>query len=237
MSQLFTPRTPIQPTDRTQPAPKPATKVTINESLWRRMKPRVVNAYRWLTRRIARGVILLRRYIRGLTRTQRMQHVAILLGAILLLFVLNQIFSRHPAATQTTTTGSNAPLPKENPPFATILPKGKSATSLGGWTRVSPSDRNAVYAYVDRIDTTSIIVSQQPIPESFASDPSGSIQKLAEGYSADHTLVVGDITVYLGKSAKGPQSLIFTTRGLLVLIKSSATIAEDRWVSYIKSLQ
>jgi hypothetical protein len=174
----------------------------------------------------------------GLTRIQRIWHAVIILGCIVLLVVLAQVLDRKPHSTQSPQSGnSSTELPKETPSFSTILPSGKSASDYGGWTRVSPSDRNAVYAYTDSLAGTSIIISEQPLPDSFSSDPSGSIQKLAESYSADRTFEAGSTTVYIGKSAKGPQSLIFTKHGLLILIKSSSTISDDQWKSYITLLQ
>jgi len=164
--------------------------------------------------------------------------MAIVLGVFLLIVLFNLIFSRHPATTtQGSETANGAQLPKETPSFSTILPSGASASKYGGWTRVSPSDRNAVYAYTDTLAEVAIIVSEQPIPDSFKSDQTGSIQKLAESYSADRTFDTDGTTVYIGKSSKGPQSLIFTEHGLLVLIKSSSTVSDDQWKTYIKSLR
>jgi len=239
MTQTFTPRA----TERTEPTVEKPTpkkeKVTVTTSVWQTWKPRLLKAAQWTLRQVKRLWKLVIRYINGLSRTQRLQHAGILLGSIVVLFVFSQIFSRHSIApSQTTQTASGtAELPKESPTFTTILPSGKSASDYGGWTRISPSDRNAVYAYTDKLNDVSIIISEQPVPDSFKSDPSGSVQKLAEGYSANRTFDVDGTTVYIGKSAKGPQSLIFTKRDLLVLIKSSETITDDRWKTYIKSLR
>ena len=52
------------------------------------------------------------------------------------------------------------PLEKGTPSYDTLLPENKSIDQLGGWTRISPPDRNPVYAYTDQIGSTKIIVSQ-----------------------------------------------------------------------------
>lgn len=234
MSDLFTPRTPATPA----PSPEPtATKRSSQpQSRWHVWWRRLVHFVTWLGRLLKKAIALLGRYARSLSRMQRLQHAGIILGIILLLFVLNQIFSRH-TSTSHTTSSSSTQLTKENPSFTTILPKGTSASDYGGWTRVSPPDRNAVYAYAGKIGDVSIIVSEQPIPDSFKSDPTGSVQTLADSYSADRTFDAGGTTVYIGKSAKGPQSLILIKHDLLILIKSTSTVTDEDWVTYIKSLQ
>lgn len=238
MSELFTPRTP----PRSSPSPKSketrASGARSPDQRWRLWRSRLVRLGTWTRHQLKRLAASFARYLRNLSRTQRYQHAAIVLGLIVLVFVINQIFSHHTPTSHVTTTasGSAADLPKGNPDFTTILPKGKSADDLGGWTRVSPSDRNAVYAYTDTLAGVSIVVSEQPLPDSFKSDIEGSVEKLSDDFSADRTFEVNGITVHIGKSAKGPQSLIFTTRGLLILIKSNATISDDQWKTYITSL-
>jgi len=125
----------------------------------------------------------------------------------------------------------------ENPPYATVLPDGKSIDTLGGWQRVSPPDKEPVYAYVDAINGVRINVSQQPLPEGFKKDVSGSIAKLAESFLANEKIRVAGITAYVGTSAKGPQSVIFVKNELLVLMKSTQQIPNDYWGVYINSLR
>lgn len=237
MSELFTPRTPSRSSSSLKSKKAPSSPSSSGSGGWRLWRARAVRIVRWISRQLKRIAASLTRYFRGLSRTQRYQHAAILLGLIALIFVVNQIFSR-PSVSQTTTTtsGGTATLPKGDPEFTTLLPKGKSVDDLGGWTRISPSDRNAVYAYTDTLADVSIVVSEQPLPDNFKSDIEGSVEKLSDDFSADRTFEVNGITVHIGKSAKGPQSLIFTTRGLLILIKSNSTISDDQWKTYITSL-
>lgn len=134
---------------------------------------------------------------------------------------------------QTITTGT---LRKGTPDYATLLPGGTSIETLGGWTRVSPANRDPVYAYVDKIGDIPINVSQQPLPEDFKSQPDDQVRDLAFGYGASETLRIDSTTVYIGTSAKGPQSVIFTKNDLLVLIKASAAIPAAEWKLYVQSL-
>jgi hypothetical protein len=143
---------------------------------------------------------------------------------------------------QPTTTGAQMATPatklqQGTPDYPTVLPASKSIQDLGGWTRVSPPDRNPVFAYADKIGNTPINVSQQPLPDDFEADADQQIQQLASGYKANEKITAGSISVHIGTSAKGPQSVIFNKDNLLVLIKSSAQIDNDRWAAYINSLK
>lgn len=124
----------------------------------------------------------------------------------------------------------------QKPEYQTILPTSKSIDELGGWHRVSPPDRDAVFAYKDKINDTSINVSQQPLPDDFKKNSEESIANLAKNYAATHKIDAGSTTVYLGTSAQGPQSAILTKNNLLILIKSSQKISDDAWKKYIQSL-
>lgn len=125
----------------------------------------------------------------------------------------------------------------EKPSFTTLLPKGKTIDQLGGWQRISPSNTAPVYAFTDSINGQAITVSQQELPSSFKADVTGKTAELAKQYSATEEIKADAITAYLGSSAKGPQSLIFTKNNVLVLIKSEKKITNDAWKSYINSLE
>lgn len=124
-----------------------------------------------------------------------------------------------------------------SPDYATILPDGKTIESLGGWTRVSPPESNPVFAYIDKINGKQINVSQQPLPAEFKEDTTAQIQQLAAGYKATEKVTVGTITVFIGTSVKGPQSVIFVKNNLLILIKSVVVVSDNDWAGYVNSLR
>lgn len=165
-----------------------------------------------------------------------------LLGLGLYWMLSNPIYH---ATDDGTSTAKNDPqlksktgnLTKGTPEYKTYLPSGKSIESYGGWTRVSPPDRNPVYAYSDTISGTPINVSQQPLPKDFKPDVAEQVAELAKGYHADHFITVKDTKVYIGTSAKGPQSVIFVKGDTLILIKSSAKLSDDQWTSFVDSLR
>ncbi len=123
------------------------------------------------------------------------------------------------------------------PDYDTVLPAGKKIEDFGGWVRVSPPDKNPVYAYADEIDDVLINVSEQPVPETFKQDVGTAMDDLAAQYSANDKIKVGSITAYVGTSLKGPQSVLFVKGDLLILMKSASKIADNHWETYIRSLQ
>ncbi len=130
---------------------------------------------------------------------------------------------------------THPPQPKNEPAYATIVPAGKTISSLGGWQRVSPPTSDPVYAYADTLSSVGITVSEQPLPASFSNDGT-KLAQLAKSYGAINTVDAGGITIFIGDSAKGPQSVIFSKNSLLVLIKSDGPIPNSAWSSYVSSL-
>ena len=172
-------------------------------------------------------------------RWRRRVVVTLLLLLIVIWWQWPQIWSLfnklgHPASTTEQKSGT---LPKETPSYRTILPGGVSIETLGGWARVSPPGRESVFAYADKIGKVSITVSEQPTPSSFKTDPAKSVEDLAKSYSATRFVTAGNTKVYIGSSAGGPQSVIFLKSDLLVLIKSSAEIADNVWISYVEMMR
>ncbi len=185
--------------------------------------------------RIAKLGILLRRIPRRIYAFLAIIVIIAVLAATVL-FILDR--QRKTDFTTSTAGGTTiTQLDKGQPDYATILPEGKSITELGGWTRVSPPERNPVFAYVDVIEGTPATISEQPLPDAFKEDLENQILYLAQGYHADVKIDANGTTVYIGTSAKGPQSVIFTKNNLLVLIKASAKVSDDAWATYISSLK
>lgn len=128
-------------------------------------------------------------------------------------------------------------LERGTPSFPTVLPKGKTAEQLGGWTRVSPPQGEAVYAYTDTIDRIPISVSQQPLPAELRQNTAAKVEEMAYSFSATEKMTVGRTTLYIGSSSNGPQSVILVKDDLLVLMKSTAPISSKKWGDYAASLR
>lgn len=122
------------------------------------------------------------------------------------------------------------------PEYQTVLPGTKSVSELGGWRRISPPQKDPVFAYTDTIGDISINISQQPLPASFRSDVNGQVAEMAKKFNATTKIDAGGTKVYVGTSVKGPQSAILTKNGLLILIKSQSKIDDAAWAEYVKSL-
>lgn len=125
----------------------------------------------------------------------------------------------------------------DNPGYSTVLPAGKSISDLGGWRRVSPVSSSPVYAYNDSIDDIAISISEQPLPDSFKDDIDSHVAELAKSDNATNVVKTSNTTLYIGLSAKGPQSVYFSKNNLLILIKSEKQIKNAAWSSYAASLQ
>jgi hypothetical protein len=123
------------------------------------------------------------------------------------------------------------------PYYDTLLPAGKTIEQLGGWTRSSPTDRNAGFVYVDYIRVNRLTINQQVLPEDFKVDTKVQMEAIAKSLSASEILTVEGLTVYIATSSKGPQTVIFNKNGLLVFLRSNVKLSNDDWIGYINSLQ
>lgn len=174
-------------------------------------------------------------------RRLRTQLVAVLImSAALFLWLRPYIFQgRTNQTTQTaeTTTapsiGASGTLEKGTPTYDTLTPDGEDKE----WTRVSPPEHNPVYAFPDTIQGVSIIVSEQPLPDDFKSATGSKLEEFATNYNANRFITVDDTIVYIGTSSKGPQSLILSKDSLLILIKSTTSLNDEQWSTYIHSLR
>lgn len=170
--------------------------------------------------------------------TRLPQKTKLILGAICIGIILiggYWIATHNPDNASKTMASSQAPgLVPGTPSFSVLVPVGKTTQSLGGYIR---GDKRPLFVYIDKISDIQINVSQQPLPSDFASDVSQQVEQLAKSYKASGKITVGDTTVYIGSTVKGPQTVIFTKNNLLVLIVSSDKIENDQWAKYINSLQ
>ncbi len=162
---------------------------------------------------------------RLLTRPTRR---TVLIGGIILLVISLLLFTVF-----FTTRSTNS---SKSPDYQAVLPKDKSIDELGGWQRISPPKSDPVFAYTDIVDTIPVTVSQQPLPGSLEGDTNSQVAELAKKFNATTKIDAGGTTVYVGTSAKGPQSAILTKNKLLILIKSQQNISNASWATYAQSL-
>jgi hypothetical protein len=126
----------------------------------------------------------------------------------------------------------------EAPEFDTLLPVGKTIEELGGWGRVSPPDRDPVFAYSDTLADSHIVVSQQPMPNDYANDPKAGAAKIAKQFNAGKQLTTTEGgVVYIASANSGAQSVITTKKNLLIMIRSTAAIGDEIWRSYVYGLE
>lgn len=131
---------------------------------------------------------------------------------------------------------ANTDVNSTQPNFNPVLPQGKTIANLGGWQKLTTPNNDVFYVYVDTINGVTVNVSQQLLPGKFKGDVSNKMLEMARAYNANVKLDAGETKVYVGTSAKGPQSVLFTKNDVLVLIKSWSTIPDADWVAYVNSL-
>lgn len=125
----------------------------------------------------------------------------------------------------------------ETPSFTAILPNGKPIEELGGWKRVSPPKSDPVFAYADKIGNVTIQVSQQKVPEEFKPDIDENVEQMAYDFGAKDKFTAGGLTLYVGQTFKGIQSVIFRKNDLMVLMKSESKLTNKAWGKYALSLR
>lgn len=132
---------------------------------------------------------------------------------------------------------SQADVGSNKPNFTPLLPAGNTIEQLGGWQKLTTPNNDVFYVYVDDIAGVSVNVSQQQLPGKFKGDLTNKMTEMARAYNATVKLDVNGTTVYVGTSAKGPQSVLFAKNEALVLMKSWATIDQADWIAYIKKME
>lgn len=163
---------------------------------------------------------------RGLARNPKksltaLGTIALLLGIIFYFWFSHSSSTKPPQPIATHSNSSSAPkLTKGTPNYTTILPAGKTIKALGGWTRISPVSKNAVYAYVDKIGSVQVDVSEQPLPANFQTDTNKRVAELAQNFNATEKIPAGTTNIYIATLADNSQSVIFTKDKLLVFMKS-----------------
>lgn len=118
--------------------------------------------------------------------------------------------------------------------FPYSLPKGNTENLEGN---VRYDAERKVVNFKDSIGGVEITISQQPLPEGLKEDTESKVKKLAADFSATKEITTANPTAYLGTSEKGPQTVIFSKKDLLVFIQSTKNIDEHDWAEYITSLQ
>lgn len=167
---------------------------------------------------------------------RKVRHVkkSVILGALILLIIAIFLIANWPQVAEKQPSRASE---TSTPRYQTVLPSGKTIKDLGGWKKLTPpNDGTPFYSYTDLVNGVAVNVSQQQLPPSFQSNTNEKVAELAKAYNATSRLQVGGLTVYIGLSAKGPQSVIFAKDNLLVFIKSEKKISDDAWKSYITSL-
>lgn len=119
---------------------------------------------------------------------------------------------------------------KEKPDFNTYYPDEAKVKEM------SYDVTKKVASYPDKIDTTTVTVSQQKLPDSFRANPVVELEKLAKQINANTKLETATINAFMGQSVKGPQTVVLVKNETLIFIKSDEQVAISDWNKYLDSL-
>jgi len=121
------------------------------------------------------------------------------------------------------------------PEFSTISPGGDIKSTESGQIAYDPGKK--VASFTDKIEGVAVTVSQQALPEKFASDRAGELEKFAHEIYANEKLEIGDTTAYIGVSSKGPQTVVLIKNDLLLFISTESKVQNLALFDYIDSLR
>lgn len=144
--------------------------------------------------------------------------------------------TRNPSVT-TKNNASAAQIKSEvRPDYAVMSPKGDGVESLGGYAQINPPGEPKVYAYADKISGVPIKVSQQKMPANIGQD-NDKLRSVAEQFNATELIEFDNKSAFIGQSVNGPQSVIYSHEGILVLIASDQKIQNEDWAEYLRNLR
>jgi hypothetical protein len=192
------------------------------------------------SRQVLKVLTNIRQYVTKSKQRKLVFVLSIFVVAIIISINCIQRNNNQTPLSATDYSGTNSPVNTSGklvpgaPTYAAILPTGKSLKDLGGgWVR---NDKQPSFIYVDKIGTTQINVSEQPLPDSFKENPAHEVEALATSFNATQKISLGNNTIYIGSYDQGIQRVVFMKNNLLVLITSSANITASQWATYVNSL-
>lgn len=160
----------------------------------------------------------------------------ILMGSIILLVIISAVtwHLRTYRKTKPKDPQSVLSAVQQKPEFKVLAPKD-SASAVAD-DKVHYDSTRKVASFTDTIDNTQVVVSEQPLPESFKDDPEGKTAALAKSINANDVIASSYPKAYLGTSIKGPQTAVFTKNNLLVFIYAPKALDKSAWAEYITKL-
>jgi hypothetical protein len=138
----------------------------------------------------------------------------------------------HPSKKDT--KGTLGATSEAKPDFKPVLPNGKVDSTGSGKVAFDPT--HDVVSFTDKIGGVDVTVSEQPLPATFKNDPEGQVATLAKNLNANEVINESNPKAYLGRSIKGPQTVLFTKNNLLVFIYAPGALDKAALAEYITLL-
>lgn len=130
-------------------------------------------------------------------------------------------------------TGQSKPKVSHEPKFDIVTPAGRDIKKES----IQYDAEKNFAKYDDQIDGVQISVSQQPVPNNFKGNEAAELKLVAEGFAAkDQLQTDNDVAAYIGRSAKGPQTVILIKKDKLMFIKTASQIDVKSIEVYVNNL-
>lgn len=121
------------------------------------------------------------------------------------------------------------------PSFEPVVPKDKPELAKAANNEKAAYDTNrGVYSFQDTLLGTTLIVSQQPLPEKFDSAEQ-AVRQVAGSLGAKEA-IGGGMAYMKTEAGNGSQTIVTSVKGLLIFIQSPFRHSAADWKNYIETL-
>lgn len=127
---------------------------------------------------------------------------------------------------------SEVTTPTNDPKFSIIKPQGREIPK----EKIIYDSKRNFTKFDDEINGVPITVSQQPMPDAFKADPKAGAAKIAKNFGTTDSFMFDDIELNYGQDEKGPQTMIFTKKDLLIFIMTSQQVDKEGLKVYAGNL-
>ncbi len=199
------------------------------------------------TRFVLEQINLIYKFVKGLPsapakflyiKKHYRQAVALLICLIAVLVVPLTIIETGEKTDQSvagTSTNSTADpnAPTNEPLFEIIKPAGRELKKED----VIFDPQRKFAKFTDEINGIPAIISQQPLPEIYRTNPADGAAKIAKDFGASELISVDGQQVYFGQDEKGPMTMIFAKNGNLVFVSTTKAVDKEALKVYVGNFE
>jgi len=132
-----------------------------------------------------------------------------------------------------TKTSTDATAPTNEPLFDIVKPAGRDLKK----EEVFFDPQRKFAKFTDDVNGIPTIVSQQPIPEIYKTNPADGAAKIAKDFGAAELISIDGQQVYFGQDEKGPMTMIFAKNGNLVFVSTTKAVDKEALKVYVGNFE